>query len=141
MEDGADTKTLTGPSSRPPSVHSTASSVTLAAPENDDHQAQASNNTNSTNANPSSANTSQARTKVRLQYFYTKPTGRPPNPDAKPKEKGKVGQLMEKFRHPAVRRSVAMREREVLRAKQTGMHVRTSTAAPRGSAQSFGAWM
>ncbi|AEO63836.1 87a3f0f4-1704-4623-890f-09371f03413b [Thermothielavioides terrestris] len=139
--DNADGKTLTSASSRPASIRSTASSVTLAV--NDEARNVPNNATNTGNATTTNTDATNSPSRLRQphDYRYTKPTGRPPNPNAQPKQKGKLGQFMERFQTPAVRRSIEIAEREKLRAERTGVRVRSSTGAPAGSGQSFGTWL
>lgn len=153
--DNADSKTLTEASSRPASVRSVASSVTLAAENANSQNPSGNQNTDTTSSPPPfptipdtvdtdsihSNHTSPGSTTQKREYRYTKPTGRPPNPNAQPKQKGKLGQFVQKFQTPGVRRSIEIAEREKPKAEQTGIHVRSSTGAPGGTSQSFGTWV
>lgn len=54
------------------------------------------------------------------RYTYYVPTGLPPNPDAQPKPKSRLGRLIGKLQSPAVQRSDAAHERERLEEVRTG---------------------
>jgi len=79
-----------------PSLHSKASSTTL-VPTLDQTQT----------------------TKEPCRTYYRR-TG-PPNPDAQPKSKSKLGKLLSKLPSSAVQRSVDMRERQLVEEERTGV--------------------
>ena len=92
----------TTPSTNPksPSLYSTTSSATLIPDD-----------------------TPQATTSSSELPRYTRitPTGVPPNPSAQPKPKSALTKLFGKLQSPAVKQSVAARERELLEEERTGL--------------------
>ncbi len=98
-----------------PSLHSTTSSITLIPDQ----------------PQPATTGTS-GELPHRIQYERT---GNP-NPDAQPKHKSRLNKLMSKFQSPAVKRTVAARERELLEEERTGIkkHVVGSAASDPGTA-------
>ncbi|KAK0650006.1 hypothetical protein B0T16DRAFT_389951 [Cercophora newfieldiana] len=59
-------------------------------------------------------------TQTRTAYTYVQSVGTP-NPDAKPKTKGKFASFLSKFQSPAVKASTAIRDREQLEQERTGV--------------------
>jgi hypothetical protein len=62
------------------------------------------------------------------RYTRYERTGNP-NPDAQPKHKSKLNKFMSKFQSPAVKRTVAARERELLEEERTGIKKHTTGSA------------
>ncbi|KAK4096849.1 hypothetical protein N658DRAFT_501095 [Parathielavia hyrcaniae] len=85
---------------RPPSSHSTASTTLAVKPDPAKDQPE-------TEFHPK-------------RYGYIDKVGAG-NPDAKPKEKSKLGKLMSKFQNPVVKQSLAACEREKLEQERTGV--------------------
>ena len=69
---------------------------------------------------------------ARPQYSYID-SRKTPNPDAKPKTKGKLGTFLSKFRSPAVKATTALRERELLEQERTGVKKVSATDVGRSS--------
>jgi len=69
---------------------------------------------------------------ARSQYTYIH-SQKAPNPDAKPKTKGKLGTFLSKFRSPAVKATTALRERELLEQERTGVKKVSATDVARSS--------
>jgi hypothetical protein len=69
---------------------------------------------------------------ARSQYTYVDRRVAP-NPDAKPKVKGKLSTFLSKFRSPAVQASTAIREREMLEQERTGVKKVSGTDVSRSS--------
>ena len=90
--------------SKPPSLYSTTSSVTLIPDQ------------------PPTDTTLATTTSSELpRYTRITPTGVPPNPSAQPKPKSALTKLFGKLQSPAVKQSVAARERELLEEERTGL--------------------
>ncbi|KAK3897819.1 hypothetical protein C8A05DRAFT_38606 [Staphylotrichum tortipilum] len=62
------------------------------------------------------------------RYIHYERTG-DPNPEAQPKHKSRFNKLMSKFQSPAVKRTVAVRERELLEEERTGIKKHTTGSA------------
>ncbi|KAK0614728.1 hypothetical protein B0T14DRAFT_528967 [Immersiella caudata] len=56
-----------------------------------------------------------------------------PNPDAQPKQKGKLSKFLSKFQSPAVKATNAIREREMLEQERTGVKKVSATDTSRSS--------
>lgn len=57
---------------------------------------------------------------ARTAYVYVEKHGTP-NPDAKPKEKSRLGKFLSKFQSPAVKGTTAARDRVKLEEERTGV--------------------
>jgi hypothetical protein len=112
------TNTQSNPNQKPPSLRSTTSSVTLAVKP--DHE--------------------KEKELVPERYTYVKKTG-PANPDAQPKEKSKLGKFLTKFQSPAVKKTNAAREKELLEEERTGTKKYTVLGTPGSTNQSTAAFM
>lgn len=120
---------------KPPSLHSTASSTTLASkPPNPNPLDTQTQTTTTTTSNPTSDNGSLT------QYIYTERVGAP-NPDAQPKKKSKLSKFLASFQSSTVQRTNAAREREKLEEERTGVRKTAAVGAPQGTGQSFGAFV
>ena len=97
---------------KPPSLHSTTSSVTLIPDQP-----------------PTDGSKATATGSELPQYTRITPTGVPPNPSAQPKPKSAFGKLFGKLQSPAVQQSVAARERELLEEERTGLKKTTVGSA------------
>ena len=122
MDASTNAQPTTNPN-KPPSVHPTASSTTLAV-----------------NPDPPTTTTNQEKKYTPEPYTYTKRTG-PGNPDAQPKEKSKLGKFLSKFQTDAVKKSNAAREREKLEEERTGIKKYTASGAPGSTTQSAAAFL
>ncbi|KAK4129725.1 hypothetical protein N657DRAFT_677301 [Parathielavia appendiculata] len=123
MDDSTNKQPSSNPQ-KPPSLHSVASSTTLAV-----------------KADPEAQSTTQQETEfIPERYTYLKRVG-PGNPDAKPKEKSKLGKLMSKFQSPAVRKTLAAREREKLEEERTGLKKHTAFGGPMSTNAATAAFM
>ena len=75
------------------------------------------------------------------RYLYYKKTGRAPNPDAQLKPKSKLDKLLSKFQSPAVKRTNAARERELLEEERRGVKIYSATGVAMGSGQAVGEYL
>lgn len=66
------------------------------------------------------------------RYVYYERTG-VPNPDAQPKPKSRLSKFLSRFQSPAVKSTLAAREREKLEEERRGVKIYTPIAAPSGS--------
>ncbi len=120
-----------------PSLHSSLSTTTLGKADSDTTTLnQPDSNTTTTATAPQTSEPKQPS-----RYLYYEKTGRPPNPDAQLKPKSKLDKLLSKFQSPAVQKTNAARERELLEEERRGVKISSATGVAMGSGQAVGAYL
>ncbi|KAK1750390.1 hypothetical protein QBC47DRAFT_393995 [Echria macrotheca] len=77
----------------------------------------------------------QPQPQARQAYVYIDKV-KPPNPDAQPKKKSKIGAFLSKFQSPAVKKTTQLRDDKKLEEERTGVR----TVQVTDTARSSNAW-
>ncbi|GAB1319529.1 hypothetical protein MFIFM68171_09739 [Madurella fahalii] len=122
---------MKGSAKNTPSLHSTPSSSSLGT-TNTAKPDQPGINNAPPNGQTKQGEAGQAsKPQTPQRYVYYERTG-VPNPDAQPKPKSKLSRFLSRFQSPAVKSTLAARERQKLEEERRGVKIYTPLGAPSG---------